>query len=257
MKLQYFSENEYQELFDEVSINVSQYLKSNDGSWLNQKFNGRKYYRESRIDVTLPCLTNGSSSEIELSNIMAVYNTLKDKLNPKQAANPYLWSYLSHFKYWEYTINRWFDDKEPSEAKIRQRFFCGSSGGSRIGLLRNSISRLWWFGYLTYQPNSPRPYELTELMCSHSDLVQAILERKFSMNRNITIGILSAIKEINDDPKLKNVGLLKNSNGESQIYEWRELCKYINRFGAVTLLDTLSPDEIKEISKNYILSLRQ
>lgn len=256
MKLPYFSENEYQELFDEVSINASQYLQSNNGSWVNQKFIGRNYYKESRIDAVLPSLTIGSSSEIELMNIMAIYNSLKDKLNPKQAANPYLWSYLSHCKYWDYTINRWFDDKEPSEAKIKQRFFCGSNGGSRIGLLRNSISRLWWFGYLTYLPGSPRPYELTELMCSHSDLVQAILERKFSMNRNVTIGILSAIKEINEDPKLANVGIIKNSAGESQNYEWRELCKYINRYGAVTLLDTLSSDEIKEISKKYILSLR-
>ena len=72
------------------------------------------------------------------------------------------------------------------------------------------------------------------------------------MNRNICYGILRAIKEINDDPKLEDVGKLE-STGE---YEWRGLCKYLNRYGAVTLLDALTSDEIKEISYNYLIKQR-
>ena len=80
MKLPYFSENEYQELFDEVSINASQYLKSNNGSWVNQKFIGRNYYKESRIDAVLPSLTIGSSSETELMNIYGGSSSLSGTL---------------------------------------------------------------------------------------------------------------------------------------------------------------------------------
>ena len=72
------------------------------------------------------------------------------------------------------------------------------------------------------------------------------------------MGILSAIKDINDEPELDDVGIWKKApeGTSSPAYEWRELCKYLNRFGAVTLLDTLSIDDVSKISKDYILSLR-
>ena len=44
---------------------------------------------------------------------------------------------------------------------------------------------------------------------------------------------------------------------EGAAYEWRDLCKYINRYGAVSVLDALTSEEIKEISYNYILSQRE
>lgn len=134
---------------------------------------------------------------------------------------------------------------------IKQRYLCTPS---RIGLLRNSLSRLWWYGYLSYNPDSQsHKYDLTKLLLSQSDLCQSIVERNFSMNRNITFGILSAIQEINDDPALDNVDRSQKT-GE---YEWRDLCKYINRFGAVTLLDSLTSDEVKKTSYDYILNQRK
>ena len=72
------------------------------------------------------------------------------------------------------------------------------------------------------------------------------------MNRNVTVGILDAILEINNDPNLRDVGISETTGK----YEWRELCKYINRYGAVTLLDSLSSDDIKEISYNFLLNHR-
>ena len=136
---------------------------------------------------------------------------------------------------------------------VKQRYFCNTEDGNRIGFLRNAISRLWWIGYLSYQDGRRNPYELTKLLTSHSDICQSIIERNFSMNRNVTIGILDAILEINNDPKLRDVGLQEKGSTK---YEWRDLCKYINRYGAVTLLDSLSSDDIKELSYKYILKQR-
>ena len=116
-----------------------------------------------------------------------------------------------------------------------------------------------WIGYLSYNSNSPSsPYELTKILLSNTDLTMSIIERKFSMQRNVTLGILSAIKEINDDNTIYDVGIWRKApaSASTPAYEWRELCKYLNRFGAVTLLDTLSVEEVKEISLKYILSLR-
>lgn len=259
MKIPYFTESAYQELFDAISLNANKYTKSNDGSWVSKNFIGRQYYKESRIDATLPNLVSASSEESDYVNTIQIYDTLKDKLTPKQATNPFLWTYLTHCRYWDYTIDRWFSKEEnPSKDMIKQRFFCGPETGNRIGLLRNSVARFWWIGFLSYNEESSMPYELTHLLLSNTDLTQSIIERKFSMQKNVTVGILLAIKEINDDPNYADVGIWKKApeTASTPAYEWRELCKYLNRFGAVTLLDTMSSGEIKKISKEYILSLR-
>lgn len=246
MKLKYFTESAYNDLYDCVDKNVD-YYSNIDNSWIEKKFDKREYSKESRIDVTLPPL---SISNSEYINAVNIHTAFKDRITPKQASNPYLWSYLSHCEYWEYTCQRWSSTRMSVDS-IKEHYFCKSETGNRIGFLRNSISRLWWMAELSYQEDKSNRYELTELLFSHSDLCQSVIERNFSMNKEVIVGILSAIKEINDDPDLENVGIDKN--GE---YEWRNLCKYINRYGAVTLLDVLNRDDIREISYKYILDQR-
>jgi hypothetical protein len=252
-KIQYFPEGAYLELFDNIEANQANYaLENND--WIKKVFGDRNYSKESRISAGLPIL---NVADGEYSNIIAIYNAFKDKLTPKQASNPYLWSWLTHNHYWKYTHDRWAKEGMSVDT-IRQRFFCSfltkNPEGNRVGFLRNAIARLWWMGYLTYQEDHPsNPFELTKLLVTNTDLCQSIIERNFSMNRNITIGILKAILEINNTEK-KEVGV---SPIEGEAYEWRDLCKYINRYGAVSVLDALTSEEIKEISYNYILSQRE
>ncbi len=250
MKLKYFIESAYNDLYDTISQNSELYYNE-DGKWVEKRFDKKNFCKESRIGVSLPPLDAKSD---EYTNVLAIHNAFRDKINPKQASNPYLWTYLSHCEYWEYTYERW-SKANMSIDTIKQRFFCGPEEGNRIGFLRNSISRLWWFGYLTFQddPSNPNPYELTKLMLSNTDLCQSIIERNFSMNKEISIGILSAIKEINDNPNMRDVGAV--SNGDH--YEWRALCKYINRYGGVALLDTLTRDEVKELSYEFLLNYRK
>lgn len=250
MKVRYFTERAYNELFDCISKNISQYQTS-DGKWIFDVFDEKELAKESLIEVSLPQL---DANDDEYMNVIKIHTAFRDKLNSKQASNPYLWSYLSHCEYWNYTQERW-KSEQATENKIKDRFFCSSSkGNSRIGFLRNSIARLWWIGELTFQKGTPKPYELTELLLSNSDLCVSIIERNYASNRNITLGILLAIKEINDDPNLRDVGRLE---GTEKDYEWRSLCKYLNRYCAVTLLDSLDRDDIKELAKEYILSLRK
>ncbi len=249
MKVKYFSESGYTHLFDSIAKHADLYGTSPNSDWIKKEFATRQYCKESRIDVVLPTLDPDMGDYV---NTIAIHGAFKDILTAKQASNPYLWSYLAQCEYWNYTSKRWAAPGMSVDT-IKQRFFCYTEKGSRIGFLRNSISRLWWAGYLTYQEDKPgNPYELTKLLYSNSDIFLQLLERNFSMNKEVCIGILSAIKEINDDPTLPNVGKSPKT-GE---YEWRDLCKYINRFGAVTLLDALTIDDIKKISKDYILKQR-
>ncbi|MCL2540635.1 MAG: DUF6339 family protein [Firmicutes bacterium] len=241
MKIGYFLENAYLDLFTSLQRNIEHYKTTDE--WIKEYFKGRHYYKDSPIDANLPAL----SVEVgDIINVKMLYDSLKGKLNPKQASQPRLWSYLTHTQYWKYSVKRWSKDAD-TIAKLRQRFFCGSERGNRRGFMRNSVAQLWWFGYLTYQEDNPsNRYILTELLLSNSDLCKCVVEVNFSMNKNITSGILLAIKEINDTQK-----------NEVTREEWRALCKYINRKGAVCILDALTQDEIKEISLNYIMNLRK
>lgn len=270
MKIKYLTDKAYETLLDNLSIDQEKYLSKE--CWLPEYFGEKEFFKESRLEIQgITMYMEGDKNASDIVNVRTIFDNL-GHLTPQQASNPYLWSYISMVDCWQYTTWRWGKSVEEETAtedieneeivsaasgkeskravNIKQRYLCHPS---RIGLLRNAISRLWWYGYLSYQPgSSSRKYELTELLLSSSDLCQSIVERNFSMNRNICYGILQAIKQINDDPNLDNVGKL-SSTGE---YEWRGLCKYLNRFGAVTLLDTLSCDEIKELSYNYLLNQR-
>lgn len=249
MKIKYFTERAYNELFDCIDENLTRY-QSSDNKWIFDLFNHEELAKESLIEATLPKL---DARDDEFTNVLQIHNAFKGKLNHKQASNPYLWSYLSQCEYWDYTQERWKSEQATAD-KVKDRFFCSSpKGNSRTGFLRNSIARLWWIGELTYQETEPQPYELTKLILSNSDLCVSIIERNYASNKKISLGILKAIKEINDDPNLKDVGRLEGSKND---YEWRSLCKYLNRYCAVTLLDSLDINDIIELSKKYILDLR-
>lgn len=271
MRVKYLTDKAYETLMDNIAVDKEKYLQ--EELWLPDYFEGKEFYKESRIDVVPIVLhTDGDKNSSDLINARYVFDAFGE-MTPQQASNPYLWTYLSMVDFWPYSKWRWgktIDDSQSNEdgkngtensgeskrsVNIKQRYLCTQS---RIGLLRNSISRLWWYGYLSYNPDSQsHKYDLTKLLLSQSDLCQSIVERNFSMNRNITFGILSAIQEINNDPSLRDVGRPENWDGVSNEYEWRNLCKYINRFGAVTLLDSLSTDEVKQMSYDYILNQRK
>lgn len=253
MRLKYFTEKAYENLID--NLNQTKELYSSQDAWIPDYFKDKEFFLESRIETNgFKPLEEGDLKASDLVNTRIVFDAMSI-LTPQQASNPYLWSYLSLVTFWSYSKWRWGKDdvadheesNTPDEKRatnIKQRFLCIPS---RIGLLRNSISRLWWYGYLTSQPGpQSKKYEFTELLLSHSDLCQSIVERNFSMNKNICLGILKSIKQINEE-KPNNIVVME---------EWRSLCKHLNRFGAVSILDSFSQEEIMELCYNYILKLR-
>ena len=178
MKVKYFSDSGYTHLFDSISKHADLYGSSPNCDWIKKEFGERQYCKESRLDLVLPTL---DPSMGDYANTIAIHRAFKDILTPKQASNPYLWSYLAQCEYWPYTAKRWASPGMSVDTII-QRFFCYTEKGSRIGFLRNSISRLWWAGYLTYQEDKPgNPYELTKLLYSNSDIFLMFSLRFFQL----------------------------------------------------------------------------
>lgn len=241
MRLKYLTESAYDQLYSGVKKNNELYEKQDP--ILPLIFPYSNYAKDSSIvinDINLQQET--FNIEDDIVNVKIIFSAMK-KLTPEQASNVYLWTWLSHEVFFDYIQKRW---KPSTEGSIKDRFFCDTYKGSRTGLFRNGISRLWWYGYVTYIEGASNPFALTEILLSNSDLCLSLVERKFSMNRNIMIGILQAIKEINEDNSLNNVSM----------DEWRDLSKYLNRYGAVTMLDFLTPEEVKAVSIEYILKHR-
>lgn len=234
MRLFYFAEEAYNDLYDHMESNKERY--SDTAPWINSYFEGKQYALETGIEYPdFELVYTGDKAKDDFENTVLVYSSLGNILTPHQACNKYMWSLLSHEKYWAYVTKRW-----PVEggAAIKTRYLCGDS---RNALSLNALSRLWWYGRLTYDEDNPLdPYHHTKLMISDADLCQNLIQHKYSMEKNIILGILDAIDE--------HLG----NNGKWNKDIQRELVKYINRYGAVASLDIFDRAEIKEIVQQWL-----
>ena len=115
----------------------------------------------------------------DLENTIIVHRALQ-MLPPVQARDPRLWTRLTHSDCWRYMRTRWNTERFGGNALKTQTFivtrYFVARNESRA-LLRNGLARLWWYGYLTHDPDRTNPYELTAVLLSSLDITQQILER--------------------------------------------------------------------------------
>ncbi|HEY8875266.1 MAG TPA: DUF6339 family protein [Desulfosporosinus sp.] len=161
-------------------------------------------------------------------------------LNIIQATDERLWVYLAHTNCWNYMRSRWpvekyINNRNPSK-NLRDHYFFKDKP-----LTRNGISRLWWYGFVSYDESRHDPYELTSMLLSKLDITQGLLDRKFSRNPMIIRTILSVLVDN------KNAG-----NPFPSRVKIRELMKYFNRLGGVTIIDALDEADIRKIVSERI-----
>ena len=104
-------------------------------------------------------------------------------------------------------------------------------------LLRNGIARLWWCAKLTYDGARDNPYELTGVLFESLDITQTILEQSLGRIPNVLTGFLEFLFHHKD--------LLSGGNANRE--RIRKLAKYLNLYGGVSLLDSLSKPRITEL----------
>jgi len=248
MLLSFFTEEAYDDLLNSISENTDKYFQQEN--WLDDFFGNNRYFKQSKaVDVLYYkpeyseiSKTDEQKSQEDLINTRLLFDAFK-KLTPLQASNKYMWTYLCHAvpEYRKYIVNRWTDLRENT---IKTRFFVTTSQKS---LFDNSLSRLWWYGYLTYDKESHNPYALTEVLLTNQTICTDFMDTYNCRNTNRSKGVLNAIKDFKD--------ILNKNEGITEYF--RECNKYLNRYAAVTNLDFLEPDEIKDIALKYMMSLRQ
>ena len=248
MNLIYFTKDAYKLLKKDLDANKDNYYR--DDPWLSEYFAKvglDEFYKTSSIVVSnlqLNCSGDDveSKNNDDLLNIKLLYSDYKDKITPLQASDPLLWSALCHIPFKEYVLKRW--KKDDGTVRLDQRFF--ATEGRASLLYYNAISRLWWSGYLTYDETraSTNPWHLTETLFSAQQIQKDLFDQSFSMNRTVVKGLLSALKTMQEE------------NGNKSTTIFRACCdSYINHYGAVSILDTLSADDIETIAYNYMKKL--
>ncbi len=248
MNLIYFTKDAYKSLKKDLDVNKENYYR--DDPWLSEYFAKvglDEFYKTSSIVVSNLQLyysgdDNESKNKDDLLNIKILYSDYKDKLTPLQASDPLLWSALCHIQFKDYVLKRW--KKDDGTVRLDQRFFAREGRASL--LYYNAISRLWWSGYLTYDEAraSTNPWHLTETLFSAQMIQKDLFDQNFSMNRTIVKGLLLALKTIQEE------------NGNNCTTIFRACCdSYINHFGAVSILDTLSAEDIETIAYKYMKKL--
>lgn len=176
----------------------------------------------------------------DLENAIHVHSALS-MLTPVQARDPRLWTRLAHVECWQYMRARWGierfrGDVGKSERFIVSRYFIARNESR--ALLRNGMARLWWYGYLTHDPNRKNPYELTGVLLSTLDITQQILERSLGRIPQVNAGFLEFL--------LRNKNELVGA-GEDKRVKVRHLAKHLNLVGGVTILDCLGKTEVLEV----------
>ena len=247
MLLGYFTEEAYDELLNDIPKNAERYSEKEE--WLSLFFNSTtNYFKSSTVEVNkftpyiIPGEKDDKQKSIEdLANTRLIYSAFKN-LTPLQAANKYMWTYLCHAipEYRDYIQDRWM--REERQNTIKSRFFVTTPESLRD----NALSRLWWFGYLTYEPQNSNPFELTDILFTNQTICTDVMDTLNRTNLDRIRGVLLAIKDFKNE--------LSYNEGITEYF--RECKKYLNHYAAVTTMEFLESEDIRKLAYDYMMNLR-
>ena len=169
---------------------------------------------DSQIEIDIEELNSKLDPISDSKSAIAIYSSFIN-LNPIDASDKRLWITLSHRDLWTYVQSRW-PLKETPKSIVDSRWFF--NGSDRTAFTRNSISRLWWAGHLTFSPwdqleslnvfKSEDPYKYTKIMTNTSQLWFDVTEREWGSNLVFRICFLEAFDRILRDQQITNRTLL-------------------------------------------------
>ena len=231
MNLEFLSREATDKLAREVGSNLDAYRTGQTEALIRASD-----CRVSRVETVPPpdlLDPNGEhKSDAEASQL--IYQWLSS-LTPVQASDERLWILLTHRVFSRYVHKRWGSSLEGStrpEDRVLDRWFFRGAGVATF--VRNGLSRLWWFGYLTHDKSRANPFELTDVLLSLQDIQVAFLERSLGRCRPLLKVVLETVKkheaELRNTPKSGDV-----------IQEW---AKEIRLYGGAFLLDAVPPERL-------------
>lgn len=231
MSLEFLSREATDELAREVANNLDVYRTGQTETLIPAMD-----CRISRVEALLPPnLLDAQGEHISDAAASQLIFQWLSNLTPVQAADERLWILLTHRVFAQYLHKRWGSSLEGStrpEDRVVDRWFFRGSGVATF--VRNGISRLWWFGHLTYEGKRANPFELTDVLLSLQDIQVAFLERSLGRCKPLLRAVLETVKKHEST-------LRKTPKSGDVIQEW---AKEIRLYGGAFLLDAVPPDRL-------------
>lgn len=160
-------------------------------------------------------------------------------LNPADAVDPRLWSYLALVSLRTYVSTRWpIENRENWQDAVKERYLL--SNPSRRPIMRHSIARLWWVASLThdadleYQASRDSNDEFAYLKWAfeNQNRIQSIFERQLGSNKQLRWAILEA---------------MQRSKAKNQSQEIKRIAKEFYLESGFRQLDVLDTDELEAL----------
>lgn len=254
MQLNIMKTKSLEQLKSDIADNIEKYAEGH--SWIDNYFVEKgveNYYRPTGIAIPDIELKLGGP-ETDAENAAALYEALRETLNPRLASDLRLWAYWTHKDFYTYMVNRWPIDisdatdegeegasgKQKQYSRINTRYFFGASNGKAF--VRQGIARLYWSAMLTYDESNSDPYAMTEYFLSKQDCFVAATERTLARNKTFLLGALKVLKD----------------NGDINRADTRAYFAEINRTCGIEVLDALSSENAYDLCKrclDYVMSL--
>lgn len=175
----------------------------------------------------------------DLDNGKIIFEAYRD-MDPLDATDARMWTYLSHVTYWDYMRVRRPIEKQPDNKKaeyIINHWFIDSLNPGK--LLRQDLAMLWWNVYLTYDDTRKNSYELTEELFTMLDYTRHLLPGTQGRNRDFVHALLEFVIENPD---------LFTKYKETKVRFIMTKSNYLAGYRSFT---SLSKDDIKSIFAKY------
>lgn len=248
MQLAYFTDKACERLMADAEKNHEKYL--GDENWVEAYFNGSSnYFKRSSVSVEnfspyfikegeLTKRDSKEKAEEDLINSIRLYEAFKT-LTPWQAAQGNMWTYLCHMvpQYRSYIKHRWLDD--PRANTIKTRYFVPSNESLRND---NALSRLWWYGYLTYDANSEDPHHLTKILFTNITIATDIIDTLNRTSPERIKGVLLALEDFKEETGMRErlSDIVRSANSA------------MNRHAGITTIGFLSFEEVRNLYHGHL-----
>ncbi len=246
MIIHFLKEDNLAALKINLSVNLK-YYNNKTNEWVYDFFDRENPFAEYKQQIED---FHFSSAMNDVENSIILYSAMKD-LSDTQAIDERLWAGLCHGDFWPYMHERWCDKKISGDpvSSILWRYFFNVKSGNRRALFRNTLSRLWWIGRLTYDESRKDPFELTKYLADDFATKSLILfSNNYTGNPNVIRGLVSALMELDQEGYSSTMGASKRN-------EYYLASQFLNMYGGSHILDYYSEDEIREKVLQYMRGL--
>ena len=235
MKLMYISE----EAINDIKTNFNKYkshFTDTTNEWFMKQFEKNDWIHESKIECNEFEMNLDLDYNIsDRKNVEIVFGAMSN-LSPALASDERLWAGILFSQLWEFVQYR--RAKELASGKERDvlNSFFFLRGIKRSGFM-NCLSRLWWTGFLLYDPTNENHYSAADLICesAYASNILLLSSNNFIANKNLALGVMDAIAE-------------RKKKGEKiGRYYFVEANKYLNCVGGTILLDMMSREEARKL----------